>query len=85
MEDDAEAQDEHNILEEKPPFYETPLEQLTDDQIKQCKEYDRKEKAVRDAEETQRKALEVPPLSSQRRALLRQHRALLRCSGPWRV
>ena len=50
---EARKQDEHNIFEEKPPFYDTPAEQLSDDQIKQCREYDRKEKLVRDAEETQ--------------------------------
>jgi hypothetical protein len=79
---EARKQDEHNIFEEKPAFYDTPLEQLTDDQIKQCKEYDRKEKAVRDAEETQRKALEVLPLLSLRGAFLWQRAACLPCCGP---
>lgn len=56
---EARKMDDHSVLDEKPAFYDTPNEQLSDEQIKQKQEYDKKEKNAADDEDKQRKALEA--------------------------
>jgi WD40 repeat protein len=56
---EARKADDHSVLDEKPAFYDAPNEQLSDEQIKQKQEYDKKEKNAADDEDKQRKALEA--------------------------
>ena len=56
---EARKMDDHSVLDEKPAFYDTPNEQLSDEQIKLKLEYDKKEKNAAEDEDKQRKALEA--------------------------
>jgi hypothetical protein len=56
---EARKQDEHNIFEEKPVFFDTPKEQLSEEQMKAIAEYEKKLKNAAEDEDKERKTLEA--------------------------
>jgi len=56
---EARKQDDHNIFEDQPVFFDTPIEQLNDDQIKMIREYEKKLKNAAEEEDKQRKTMEA--------------------------